>query len=79
VDLLIETFAAVAAARAELVQEDRVAVTTKALRHWLALGKGEKQQSVQLFRERFDFSPVARNLQPVLQSAINPQRASAAL
>jgi glycosyltransferase involved in cell wall biosynthesis len=62
--------AEVAAAGAGLVQADTVAGTTEALRQWLELPTMEKEQmglrAEQLFRERFDFASVARNLLPVL-------------
>lgn len=60
----------VSAAGAGLVHADTVESTTEALRRWLALTAGEKQQmglrGEQLFRERFDFASVARALLPVL-------------
>ena len=60
----------VAAVGAGLVHADTVAGTTEALRQWLALTAGEKQRmgvwGMQLFRERFDFASVARNLLPEL-------------
>ena len=62
--------AEVAAAGAGLVHADTVAGTTEALRQWLGLPAMEKEQmglrAEQLFRERFDFASVARNLLPVL-------------
>jgi len=62
--------AEVAAAGAGLVHADTVAGTTEALRRWLALTAGEKQQmgirGEELFRQRFDFASVARALLPVL-------------
>lgn len=65
----------VAAARAGLVHADTVAGTIEALRSWLALAAGEKQQmgvrGEQLFGERFDFSSVARALLPVLGQAVS--------
>ena len=68
--------AEVAAADAGLVHDDTVAGTTAALRQWLALPAGEKQQmgvrGQQLFRERFDFAAVARHLLPVLEAARDP-------
>jgi glycosyltransferase involved in cell wall biosynthesis len=65
--------AEVAAAGAGLVHADTVSGTTEALRRWLALGALEKQQMALsgelLFRNRFDFSSLARNLLPVLDPA----------
>ena len=62
--------AEVAAAGAGLVYPDTAAGTTEALRSWLALAAGEKQQmgirGEQLFYERSDFASVARSLLPVL-------------
>ena len=61
----------VAATGAGLVHTDTAAGTIEALRRWLALAPGEKQQmglsGEQLFRERFDCSSVARTLLPVVQ------------
>jgi glycosyltransferase involved in cell wall biosynthesis len=75
--------AEVAAAKAGLVHSDMVAGTTDALWQWLALGNSEreqmKQRAVQLFADRFDFASVARNLIPVLQSALPDQSSSANL
>ena len=72
--------AEVEAAGAGIVHSDTLAGTTKALRRWLALGDSEKdqmkQRTTQLFRERFDFVSVARNLIPVLQSALPHQSSS---
>ena len=69
--------AEVAAAGGGLVHADTVAGTTEALRRWLALKAGEKQQmgirGEQLFRQRFDFASVARNLLLVLEAAIQQQ------
>jgi glycosyltransferase involved in cell wall biosynthesis len=67
----------VADARAGLVDADTAADTTGALRRWMTLPDGEKQlmgvRGEELFRERFDFASVARNLPPVLVSAIQQQ------
>jgi glycosyltransferase involved in cell wall biosynthesis len=64
----------VAAAGAGLVHADTAAGTIGALRRWLTLPDGEKQQmgvrGEECFRERFDFASVARNLLPVLEAAI---------
>ena len=72
----------VAAARAGLMHPFTAAVTTGALRHWLTLPDGEKQQMgvrrEEMFRERFDFASLARNLLPVLVSAIQQQSLSLA-
>ena len=69
--------AGVAAAKAGLVRADTAAGTTGALRRWLTLPDGEKQQmgvrGEELFRERFDFVSLARNLLPVLEAAIQQQ------
>lgn len=71
--------AEVAAAGAGLVHSDTVAGTTEALRKWLGLPMKEKKhmglRAEQLFRERFDFASVARNLLPVLEAAIRQQPA----
>jgi glycosyltransferase involved in cell wall biosynthesis len=65
--------AEVAAADAGLVHDDTVAGTTAALRQWLALPAGEKQQmgirGAKLFSEQFHFSSVAKNLLPVLAAS----------
>jgi glycosyltransferase involved in cell wall biosynthesis len=75
--------AEVAGAGAGLVQSDTLAGTTEALRQWLALDEFAREQmkvrAVQLFAERFDFASVARNLIPVLQSALPAQFSSASL
>jgi glycosyltransferase involved in cell wall biosynthesis len=67
----------VTAAAAGLVHADTVAGTTDALRQWLALSVEEKEQmgerAARLFRERFDFASVAKNLVPVLESALTDQ------
>ncbi|WP_216909528.1 glycosyltransferase [Synechococcus sp. CCY 0621] len=59
-------------AGAGLVHADTAAATTEALRQWLAMPAAEQAQMGQraehLFRERFDFASVARNLLPVLRS-----------
>ena len=64
--------AEVAAAGAGLVHADTVAGTSEALRCWLELKAGEKQQmgvrGEQLFRERFDFASVVQKLLPILSS-----------
>jgi glycosyltransferase involved in cell wall biosynthesis len=66
--------AEVEAAGAGLVHPDTEAGTTGALRRWLTVPDGEKQQmgvrGEELFRERFDFASLARNLLPVLEAAI---------
>jgi glycosyltransferase involved in cell wall biosynthesis len=75
--------AEVAGAGAGLVQSDTLAGTTEALRQWLALDESAREQmkvrAVQLFAERFDFTSVARNLIPVLQSALPAHSSSANL
>ena len=75
--------AEVSAAGAGLVHDDTVAGTTGALRQWLALDESAREQmkvrAVQLFAERFDFASVARNLIPVLQSALPAHSSSANL
>ena len=67
----------VAAAGAGLVHADTAVGTTEALRQWLVMPAQEKasmgQRSEQLFRERFDFASVARNLLPVLEAATQLQ------
>lgn len=65
----------VAAAGAGLVHADTVAGTTEALHQWLALSGEDRtkigQLGKHLFRERFDFASVARNLIPILESALD--------
>ena len=60
----------VSAAGAGLVHPDTVAGTTASLRQWLALEPDQRavmgERATKLFRERFDFGSVARNLLPVL-------------
>jgi glycosyltransferase involved in cell wall biosynthesis len=67
----------VAAARTGLVHADTAAGTTGALGRWLTLSDGEKQQmgvgGEELFRVRFDFASMARNLLSVLEAAIQQQ------
>lgn len=67
----------VAAAGAGLVHADTAAGTTEAMRQWLAFSADEKlamgQRGKELFRERFDFASVARNLLPLLETAIKHQ------
>jgi glycosyltransferase involved in cell wall biosynthesis len=69
--------AEVAAAGAGLVHPDTVASTMEALHQWLALPAEEKtqmgQRGQQLFRDRFDFTSVARNLLPMLEASIKQQ------
>jgi glycosyltransferase involved in cell wall biosynthesis len=66
-----------AAARTGLVHADTAAGTTGALGRWLTLSDGEKQQmgvgGEELFRVRFDFASMARNLLSVLEAAIQQQ------
>ena len=61
----------VSAAGAGLVHPDTVAGTTASLRQWLALEPDQRavmgERATKLFRERFDFGSVARNLLPVLR------------
>jgi len=68
--------AEVAAAGAGLVHADTVAGTSEALRRWLALTAGEKQQmgvrGEELFRQRYDFASVARALLPVISQGMIP-------
>ncbi|MCT0208298.1 glycosyltransferase [Synechococcus sp. CS-1332] len=60
-------------AGAGLVHSDTIAGTTAALGQWLAMPAAEQarmgERGAQLFRDRFDFASVARNLLPVLESA----------
>ncbi len=69
--------AVVASAGAGLVNADTLAGTTEGLRHWLALSVLEQQQmgirGEELFRSSFDFSSLARNLLPVLETALKEQ------
>jgi glycosyltransferase involved in cell wall biosynthesis len=73
----------VSAAGAGLVHPDTADGTTEALRQWLALDESArelmKQRAIQLFAERFDFASVARNLIPVLQSALPAHSSSPSL
>ena len=63
---------------AGIVHTDTISGTTAALRKWLGLSSDERramgQCGEQLFRDRFDFASVARNLLPVLESVIPPQQ-----
>ncbi|HBH74071.1 MAG TPA: transferase [Synechococcales bacterium UBA10510] len=65
----------VSAAGAGLVHPDTVAGTTASLRQWLALEPDQRavmgERATKLFRERFDFGSVARNLLPVLGGVSN--------
>lgn len=65
--------AEVVGAGAGLVHADTVAGTTAALRQWLVLPADAQQQMAergqQLFRDRFDFAAVARQLLPLLHGA----------
>jgi glycosyltransferase involved in cell wall biosynthesis len=69
--------AEVSAAGAGLVHADTLVGTMEALRDWIALPDEEKalmgQRGEQLFRKRFDFASVARNLLPLLETAIKQQ------
>lgn len=74
--------AEVAAASAGLVHADTLAGTTEVLRQWLAYTSSERAQmgerGHQLFHESFDLASVARNLLPVLESALNQHSRSQA-
>lgn len=63
--------AEVSSAGAGLVHPDSVAGTTRALQTWLSLTDLEKSEmssnAKQLFRDKYDFSAVARSLLPVIQ------------
>lgn len=65
----------VAAAGAGVVHADTRNGTAEALRQWLALPESHKAQmgarAERLFRSRFDFASVARNLLPLLEGARN--------
>jgi glycosyltransferase involved in cell wall biosynthesis len=67
--------AEVAAGNAGLVHSDTLDGTTAALRKWLTLSAEQKtlmgKRGETLFRERFDFASVAKNLLPVLNAAVN--------
>lgn len=62
----------VAAANAGLVHPDTIAGTTEGLMQWLDLNAAERSQMGDrgrlLFKQRFDFSSVARNLIPLLNA-----------
>lgn len=68
----------VAAAGAGIVHPDSAAGTTLALRQWLAMSPSSRTQmgfnGSRLFLKEFDFASVARNLIPVLESAVQSRK-----